>query len=258
MNSTILLDFDGVIVDSIEFFCEAVNVVGRKLIRRVSIEPDDLRNIKHMSILEISNVAGIEKNLLRAFVTEIDGGLSRRADEIPIFPHMTDVIEKLSMVGSLGIVSATSRPVISKVLQNYEIERFVRHIASGDMPGAKSMKIKSIIQDNGSGLGKACMVGDTVSDIEQGKIAGGRRSDGAGARTCPNGHPCGCARWCVPPPDQAPRDIGRSTPRSRFACNPHAVRATGENTALVSIFNANQQHTPPERLLPLVREHRTG
>ena len=122
---------------------------------------------------------------MHAFVTEIDNELIRMANQIPIFPHMADVIEKLSMVGSLGIVSATSRPVIFKVLQNYEIERFVRHIAGGDMPGAKSVKIKSIIQDNGSGLGKACMVGDTVSDIEQGKIAGGRRGDGAGARTCP-------------------------------------------------------------------------
>ena len=53
-----------------------------------------------------------------------------------MFPHMTDVIEILSMVGSLGIVSATSRPVISKVLQNYGIEQFVQQIAGGDMPGA--------------------------------------------------------------------------------------------------------------------------
>ena len=172
MNSTILLDFDGVIVDSIELFSEAVNVAGRKLNRSVSIEPEDLRNIRRMSILEISDVAGIEKKLMRAFVTEIDDELIRRANEILMFPHMTDVIEKLSMIGSLGIVSATSRPVISKVLQNNGIEQFVRHIASGDMPGAKSVKIKSIIQGNGSRLDKACMVGDTVSDIEQGKIAG--------------------------------------------------------------------------------------
>ena len=87
--------------------------------------PEDLRNIKRMSIPEISNVAGIEKKLMREFVAEIDGELYRRANEIPKFPHMTDVIEKLSMVESLGIVSATSRLVISKVLQNYEIERFV-------------------------------------------------------------------------------------------------------------------------------------
>ena len=172
MNSTILLDFDGVIVDSIELFSEAVNVAGRKLNRSVSFEPEDLRNIKRMSILEISHVAGIEKKLMRAFVTEIDDELIRRANEIPIFPHMTDVIEKLSRVGILGIVSATSRPVISKVLQNNGIEQFVRHIASGDMPGAKSVKIKSIIQGIESRLDKACMVGDTVSDIEQGKFAG--------------------------------------------------------------------------------------
>ena len=136
MNSTILLDFDGVIVDSIELFSEAVNVAGRKLNRNVSFEPDDLRNIKRMSILEISYVAGIEKKLMRTFVMEIDDELNRRANKIPMFPHMTDVIEILSMVGSLGIVSATSRPVISKVLQNYGIEQFVQQIAGGDMPGA--------------------------------------------------------------------------------------------------------------------------
>ena len=136
MNSTILLDFDGVIVDSIELFSEAVNVASRKLNRSVSFEPDDLRNIKRMSILEISDVAGIEKKLMRTFVMEIDDELNRRANKIPMFPHMTDVIEILSMVGSLGIVSATSRPVISKVLQNYGIEQFVQQIAGGDMPGA--------------------------------------------------------------------------------------------------------------------------
>ncbi len=51
------------------------------------------------------------------------------------------------------------------------------------------MKIKSIIQGNGSRLDKACMIGDTVSDIEQGQIAGGRRDDSAGARTCPSRTP---------------------------------------------------------------------
>ena len=30
---------------------------------------------------------------MRVFVAEIDGELYRRANEIPIFPHMTDVIE---------------------------------------------------------------------------------------------------------------------------------------------------------------------
>ena len=97
-----------------------------------------MRNIKRMSIPEISNVTGIEKKLMRVFVAEIDGELYRRANEIPIFQHMTDVIEKLSMVGSLGIVSATSKPVNSKVLQNYEIEQFVRHIAGGDSAGART------------------------------------------------------------------------------------------------------------------------
>ena len=95
-----------------------------------------MRNIKRMSILEISDVAGIKKKLMRTFVMEIDDELNRRANKIPMFPHMTDVIELLSMVGSLGIVSATSRPVISKVLQNYGIEQFVQQIAGGDMPGA--------------------------------------------------------------------------------------------------------------------------
>ena len=171
-NLTVLLDFDGVIVDTIEIFAEAVEIAGRALNQPVSCSTDDLRNIKQMSIQEICRSAGVERKRMRAFVSGLNQELLRRADQITMFPDMIEAIPSMSRFGALGIISATPEPVISKVLNNYRLRSCIRWIAGGDMPGAKFIKIKAIMSENHSLPDITCMVGDTISDVEQGKLAG--------------------------------------------------------------------------------------
>ncbi len=171
MNFTVFIDFDGVIVDSINIFADAVNVAGRSLNQTVNFVAEDLRNIKHMSIPEITSVAGVEERLTREFILGIDAELFRRALEIPVFPGMADAIRQLSHFGLLAVVSASSSPVISKVLQNNGVLQYFVDIVGGDAIGSKSSKMRSLIHKYGGNSKRACMVGDTVSDIEQSRLA---------------------------------------------------------------------------------------
>ncbi len=172
MTATILFDFDGVLVDSIEIFSDAVNIAGRKLEQPVAFIPDDLRSIKRMSIPEIVAAANVDPRLSAEFIWEIDQALYERFDQIRLFPSIAEVVEQLSQLGKLGVVSASSMSVLDKVLDNEGIRNHFDVIVGGDMPGTKSAKINAIIRNNGTSTDKCCMIGDTVSDIEQGKIAG--------------------------------------------------------------------------------------
>ncbi len=172
MNATVLFDFDGVVVDSIRLFSDAVNVAGRVLGREVQFEPEHLRNIKRMSIPEICQVAGIEDELSQTFIAEIDRELYRVAHRYRVFSQIDEVIKSLSQVAKLGIVSATSQPVLIKVLRNAQLEHYFAHIIGGDMPGTKTAKIRQVLAENKHGPDQGCFIGDTVSDIDYGKDAG--------------------------------------------------------------------------------------
>lgn len=172
MNVVILFDFDGVLVDSIEIFSHAVNVAGRQLQQPVAFVPDDLRNIKQMSIPEIVTAANIDPKLSTEFIQEIDRELYRSFDKIQLFPQIEEVVRELRGFGNLAIVSATSVAVLQRVMDNYGLLQLFDDIVGGDLPGSKAQKILKLIENYGSTPSRACMIGDTVSDIEQGKAAG--------------------------------------------------------------------------------------
>ena len=172
MKATILFDFDGVLVDSIEIFSAAVNVAGRKLQQPVAFVPDDLRNIKRMSIPEIVSAANIDPALSAEFIEEIDRELYRQFVKIHLFSGIESVVRQLRQLGTLSIVSASSVAVIERVLANVGLASYFDDIVGGDMPGTKAEKITRLVNQYGSSVAHTCMIGDTVSDIEQGKAAG--------------------------------------------------------------------------------------
>ncbi len=172
MTATILFDFDGVIVDSIEIFSNAVNAAGNELRQPVVFFPEDLRSIRYMSIPEIVKKANVDPALTDQFIAGIDKFLLNRTNEFSVFPDMPVVLKELSRLAHIGIVSATPVAVISKVIDNHSLTEYIDIIAGGDQPGSKAKKINAIRESNDSPVNKTCIVGDTVSDIEQGKLAG--------------------------------------------------------------------------------------
>ena len=171
MKPIIIFDYDGVIVDSIEIFARTVRVAACKLNQPTGFDPDDLKSIQLMTIEEICDYVEISRNRLPEFLEVLDLELYQASGEIPLFPNMAQVIRQLSRAGILAIVSATPANIVNKVLENHSIERYFDCVVGGDSPGAKSVKIKSIIEQYDSRPDIVCMVGDTISDIEEGNAA---------------------------------------------------------------------------------------
>ena len=172
MKSSILFDYDGVIVDSIEIFSRTVEIATGKLGYSTEFTARDMRSIKHMTIESISDYVKIQREQIPEFLEHMDRELHRAAPEVPIFPEIPRVLREISRLGEVGIVSATPAPIIENVLKNHSLDHFFPEIIGGDTPGSKTSKIKSLLADNGSSFGASCMIGDTISDVEQGNDAG--------------------------------------------------------------------------------------
>ncbi len=130
-----------------------------------------LRSIQRMTIEEISDHIALGRDQIPEFLGVLDQELYLAAGEVPLFPDMAHVVRQLSRQGTLTIVSATPAHIINKVLENHSIERNFHRVIGGDTPGAKSVKIKSLVEQYDSSSDCACMVGDTISDIEEGNAA---------------------------------------------------------------------------------------
>lgn len=168
----ILIDFDGVIADSLEIFSESVNVAGKMLRQPVNFKSSDLRGIRHMAVHEICRVAQINQGLAKEFLIELDSELIRRANEIQMFAQIDKVLRKFSAMTKLIIVSASTQPMIDKFLKFHNVRQYVDEIVGGDTPGAKSGKIRKLVLQYQTDAHSTYMIGDTISDIEQGQIAG--------------------------------------------------------------------------------------
>ena len=171
-GQTILLDFDGVIVDSLVLFVDAVNSACSALEYPAEFTSQDLCGIKYMSIAKIADAAGVDKEYSDLFIEEIDNALERNLSDLKLFPDMADVLLQLSEYGYLGIVSASPGRIISGVLENHNVRGLVKDIAGGDTQGRKNERITRISRLNNTEISSTWMIGDTLSDILEGKIAG--------------------------------------------------------------------------------------
>ncbi len=170
----VLFDYDGVIVDTLDIFVDIINLAGRELDQPVSFAARDLQTLHNMSIANLVDRANVNPEYTREFIEILDRELHLRVGQTPIFPKMDEVISHLSKESRVGIVSATPGPIIQALLEHNDLSDCVHHIAGGDIKHPKAERIKAIVDEDNGVLANTWMIGDTVSDIEQGKLAGCR------------------------------------------------------------------------------------
>jgi len=173
-SSVVLLDYDGVIVDSIELFVETANVAAKELNREPTFSAETLKNLREMSIYSITDALGVDRGDTEMFLRALDDELMRRYREVTMFSEMREVIEDLSERALVGIVSATPSEVIAEVMAHCGLIDCFAHISGGELGKSKAERICSIVENHNASILNTWMIGDTVSDIEQGKLAGCR------------------------------------------------------------------------------------
>lgn len=167
--SLILLDFDGVLADTlddmIQFGQEVCNELG---VRRV-VTPADLDLLEVMSLVEYGRQLNVPENLVVEFASRCLTRFNNKPHAPKIFDGMRQVVVQLSARHAIGIITGNSTPTVENFLVENGIRQYISTIFAVDQPGSKTEKIvlaRSQLAKDGEPV---FMVGDSMSDIRAAK-----------------------------------------------------------------------------------------
>lgn len=172
MNRLFLFDFDGVVVDSLELYEDAVN----RCLREIGKPPFRDRG-EFLDIFEENFYEGIRKKgvdvaaFMRAsaaLAPELDYG------RVTPVPGLEPVLEKLRERHTIAIVSSNSNYAIRRILSKYSYDRYFEDILGHEFTLSKTDKIGRAAELRKKALHETFYVGDTVGDIKEAKKAGVR------------------------------------------------------------------------------------
>lgn len=158
------IDFDGVIADSSEYLFE----VMKKAFIEKNIELDNKKFQKIFSTNDFWDFEG--SNQIKEKITELE--LENYTDQVGIFSEIIPVFQTLSQYFDLVIISTNQKPIIENFLNKHNIAPLFKEVVGRETAGNKSEKIKERLEKHNQLAEKTFFLGDSISDIKEGKKAG--------------------------------------------------------------------------------------
>lgn len=172
MKKLFLFDFDGVVVDSLDLYEDAVN----RCLKDIGRPPFGDRK-EFLDIFEENFYEGIrDKGVDVAAFMKASAALAPALDYGRVRPvrELEPVLEKLRTKHTLAIVSSNSNYAIRRILSKYDYDRYFEDILGHEFTLSKIEKIGRAAELLKKGLDKTLYIGDTVGDIKEAKKAGVR------------------------------------------------------------------------------------
>jgi len=172
MKKLFLFDFDGVVVDSLDLYEDAVN----RCLKEIGKPPFRDRQ-EFLDIFEENFYEGIrDKGVDVAAFMKASAALAPVLDYGRVKPvgEMEPVLEKLKEQHTLAIVSSNSNYAIRRILSRYHYDRYFEDILGHEFTLSKIEKIGRAAELLNAVLNETFYVGDTVGDIKEAKKAGVR------------------------------------------------------------------------------------
>lgn len=167
-------DYDGVIVDSFEILyqqtlaAQSLIGLGRPPTRQ------DFYTLENMTFEDLGRQCHIPPDYIPTFVDHVFD-FQRQATALPsLFPGMAECLKELSSQHTLTIITSSSQAAVERTLQLYDLSSTMALILDGSGSESKCARILRSQRIFGFPATQTYMVGDAMSDIRQGKLAGVR------------------------------------------------------------------------------------
>ncbi|HIQ56981.1 TPA: tRNA uridine(34) 5-carboxymethylaminomethyl modification radical SAM/GNAT enzyme Elp3 [Candidatus Gracilibacteria bacterium] len=163
-NPALFVDFDGVIADSYDF------VFGNsiQLFQEAGIDMT-VEGVK--SIFTQHDVWNFEgADVVKEKLSQLEE--EKYSDEVSLFSDIVPLMQTLSQYFDLIIVSANQKIVIDKFLKKHFISGLFKQVIGRDAEIAKSESMKNILEIYKQEARETFFIGDTISDMKEGKLAG--------------------------------------------------------------------------------------
>lgn len=165
-----LLDFDGVLVDSLDFYAQVVGVTLDKIGTPIVRSREDYISLFEGNFYDGLKQRGVD---LEAF-TRVGREIRVKADygSIKPQPNWKPVLEALSHSHPLMIISSNDSSTIKVMLKRFEWNMYFGEIFGSDYLYSKKEKLITAMQKVSMKPDQTYYVGDTIGDIKEAGEAG--------------------------------------------------------------------------------------
>jgi phosphoglycolate phosphatase len=169
MDTILIFDYDGVIVDSLEMFMKFfINACQNHGWKEISSKKEFLLLFHENMYQNMAKLGMKHKDILNV-VSEVKKGLLSHLEDLPLFPDVKQTLKTLSETNILCISTSNDTSVVKNYLKIHDIPYF-DHIYGSDVHHSKIKKIELIKQRYQAQ--RFFYIGDTIGDIKEGKEAG--------------------------------------------------------------------------------------
>lgn len=167
-----LFDFDGVVVDSLELYEQAVTFCLEKVGAQPLRDREEFLSLFDDNFYEAMRQRNID---LEAF-TSASAEIAPSLDYTKVIPklELTPVLEKLQTNNGNGlfIVSSNSKFAIKVMLAIYELDHFFENVLGYEFMFSKEDKIIHAVDEFGTTREDTYYICDTAGDVKEAKKAG--------------------------------------------------------------------------------------
>lgn len=171
MKHLILLDFDGTIADSLDFFRQNFNVLAKKH-NFLQVTPEKIELFRGKEPRELMKILGISLWKIPFIAADIKEAFKQDLKSIPPILGINDALNQLKKDGfTLGILTSNSKENVESYLKKNKITAI--DFVHGDVGMfGKTRRIQQVIKELGLQKEFVAYVGDEVRDIEAARKAG--------------------------------------------------------------------------------------
>jgi phosphoglycolate phosphatase len=171
-KSLIAFDYDGVIVDSLNqnllVATQACQQLGLKSFPTLI----DIEQLENMSFEDIGRQIKVPEDRLKDFTSIVFHQLAQDTNTLFIFEGISDLLFQLSKQHTLVVVTTNTQKVVERFLNKHGLEKCFVKIMGDEWQGTKHEKIVRFAQQYNFEKHLVYLVGDTISDIREAKLAG--------------------------------------------------------------------------------------
>lgn len=171
MLSTLIFDFDGTLVNSLDATLRLANALAPEFGYRAA-EPHEIEALRSSSYRTIAAQLGIKWHKIPLIAARIRRELSSSIAEMGTFEGLPQALKELRSRGlRFGILTSNDRQNVQRFLKARGLTDF-DFVASSASVWGKQRRLKALLRKHGLSASEVAYVGDEVRDIEATKAVG--------------------------------------------------------------------------------------
>ena len=172
MHTLFLFDFDGVLVNSLDLYAEAVTRILERIGMPIVKSKEDYLDLFDGNFYESLAARGVDLAAYNEAAREILPRID--TDAMKPFDGLIPVLAALQKDSLLAVVSSNGYRTIRTMLDRFGFAPYFREILGADFRISKKEKIAYALEKYGIPGERAFYIGDTAGDIGEARAAGVR------------------------------------------------------------------------------------